>query len=150
MRHALDAYETQSPTPEQTDELFFLWSFVADAIEKSWTTIQSEVRKGIEGRKLTALLRELSGQIDEAVQTCRRFQNQIETMPEGAIMGGKPGRLRADMECMEYVRQKVTAHLKRVNVPSLALDLEKLKALESGPFVRLTDLQARRGSTGLK
>ena len=139
MRHALDAFEMQEPTPEQADELFFLCSFLADAIEKSWATIQSGMRKGIEGRKLSLLLQEVSGQIDEALQTCERFQKRIFNIPDGQSMAAKPSQLSTDLERVGRVRQQVAALLEWVNAPTPPLDLERLNALEAGPFVPLTD-----------
>ena len=146
MRHALDAYEECDPTPEQADELFFLCSFLADAIEKSWATIQSGMRKGIEGRKLSLLLQEASDQIDEALRTGERFQNRIFTIPEGQNITSKPSQLSTDLERVRRVRQQVAALLDWVNAPSSPPELERLKALESGPFVPLTDLQSPHGS----
>jgi hypothetical protein len=65
MRHALDEGEVHELKPERADELFFLCAFVADAIEKSWAMIQANSRKGIEGRELSAMLQEVSGQIED-------------------------------------------------------------------------------------
>jgi hypothetical protein len=146
MRHALDAYEARDLTPEQADEFFFLCSFLADAIAKSWATIQGDARKGIEGRKLSARLQELSGQIEEAQQTYTRLRKKVRAIPDGPSTAAKPSRLTTDIERLEQVRQQSALLLEWVNAPSPPLDVERLKTLEAGPFVRLADLKARHAS----
>lgn len=145
MRHALDAYEAGELTPEQAEEFFFLCSFLADAIEKSWATIQAAVRKGIEGRKLSALLQEVSSEIETTLQTCERFQHRISAGSAWSGTADKPSRLAADVERVKQVRHQVVALLDWLKAPSPPLDLEKLKSLESGPFVRVGDSQAHQG-----
>lgn len=146
MRHALDEGEAHDLTPEQAEELLFLCSFVADAIERSWATMQSGSHKGIEGRKLSAMLQELSSQIEESLQTYEKFQRMVHGMADYRGVEGKLSRLTANIERVEQVRRQTAALLEWLNAPPPPIDLERLKSLETGPFVRLTDLQGRRGS----
>lgn len=148
LRHALDAYETQELRPEQADELFFLCSFLADAIEKNWERIQGSSRKGVEGRKLSSMLQEVCGQIEESLQTYERLQRMVRGMPDYQAAESNLSRLTADIDRAEQVRRQAAALLEWLNAPAPPIDPERLKSLETGPFVRLTDLQARRGSPG--
>jgi hypothetical protein len=50
------------------------------------------------------------------------------------------------VERVEQVRRQVISLLEWLNAPAPPVDLERLKTLEAGPFVRLPDLQARRDS----
>jgi hypothetical protein len=145
IRHALDACEVQNLTAEQADELFFLCSFLADAIEKSWAMIRGGSRKGIEGRKLSAMLKEVSGQIDDSLGTYERLQRMVRRIPDYRAID-ELSRLKADVERVEQVRRQVISLLEWLNAPAPPVDLERLKTLEAGPFVRLPDLQARRDS----
>jgi hypothetical protein len=140
MRYALDAYGARDLTPEYADEFLFLCSFLADAIEKSWATIQSDARRGVEGRNLSAQLQELSGQTEGALQTCERLRKKACAIPHGPSMAGNPSRLTTDIERLEQVRRQAALLLDWLNAPSPPLDLDRLKTLEAGPFVRLTDL----------
>jgi hypothetical protein len=148
MRRALDEYEAQEPTPEQADELFFLCAFLADAIKESWAMIQGGSRQGMEGRKLLSLLQEVSGQIEEVLSACERLQRMVQRMPNYRGAAGSLSRLTADVERMEQVRKQAAALRDWLNIPPPPVDVEGLKSLESGPFVRLADLQARRDSHG--
>jgi hypothetical protein len=144
IRHALDASGDRTLSPEQADELFFLCSFLADAIEKSWATIQRSSREGIEGRKFAAVLHDVSGQIDECLQTYERLQKSaggISAYPEAER---NLSRLKADIERVVQVRNQVASLLDWLKATPPPVDLEHLKTLESGPFIRSTDLQARR------
>jgi hypothetical protein len=148
MRHALDTYETQEMKPEQAAELFFLCSFLADAIEKNWARVQSGSRNGIEGRKLSSLLQEVCVQIEESLQTYERLQRMVRGIPDYRAAEGNLSRLTADIDRVEQVRRQAAALLEWLNAPAPPIDPERLKSLETGPFVRLTDLQGRRGSQG--
>ncbi len=148
MQHVLDAGEVQDLTPEQADELFFLCSFLADAIEKSWGTIQGGLHSGVEGRKLSALLQGVSGQIEECLQTYERLRRMVGGMPDYQGAEDNLSRLTADIERVERVRRQGASLLDWLNAASPPIDLDGLKALEAGPFIRLADLKERRGSQG--
>jgi hypothetical protein len=148
MRQALDEYEGHDPTPEQADELFFLCSFLVDAIEKNWARIQGRPRQGIEGRKLLSMLQELSGQIEEALQTFQRLPKIVRPMSNHRAAEEGLSRLTTDVERVEHVRKQVATLVDWLNISPPPVDVESLKSLEAGPFARLADLQARVGSQG--
>jgi hypothetical protein len=146
IRHALDASEARALSPEQADELFFLCSFLADAIEKSWASIQRSSREGIEGRTFAAVLRDVSGQIHECLQTYERLQKRVRGVSAYPEAERNLSHLKSNIERVEQVRKQVASLLDWLAAPPPSVDLERLKTLESGPFIRWTDLQARRRS----
>ena len=146
MRDVLDASEASNLTPEQADELFFLCSFLADAIEKSWARIQGSTYNGVEGQKLSAMLKEVTDQIDDSLRTYERLQRLAGGIPDYRAAADNLSRLTEDTAKVEQVRRQVVSFRDWLNVPSPPVDLEHLRTLEAGPFVRLADLQTRRDS----
>jgi hypothetical protein len=146
MRRALDTYEVSNGTPESTDELLFLISFLVDAIERYWAFSQSELRKGVEGRVVSVGLKDVLGSAEVILPAYEKLQRALDAIPDHLATEIKINlsRVDTDVKRVERVIGRMASLLNLLNTSAPPIDLEKLKTLEAGPFVRLEDLRSGR------
>jgi hypothetical protein len=115
---------------------------LAEALEAFWRKTQEDLAKGISGRRL----REQCGEgltVSEEVVTAI---TGLEGTPAGSE--GPAGAFAEAVQTASRVREEFKKLLEWATTPPPSIDLEQIKAAESGPFVRLEDLQARQRAHG--
>jgi hypothetical protein len=146
MRRALDEHEAEELTPVQADELAFAVSILADVIEKAWAKIKEGPVRGTSSRRIVPHIERAHEVVEDALRTCVRFRTKVERAPAHTATHDMLAGLAENAERVRRVLLQLRELLDWLKAPPPPADLEKLKALEAGPFVSLEELRARRSS----
>jgi hypothetical protein len=123
---------------------------LADAFKALWHQTQDDLRKGMSGHRLRERCREgvsVSEQVLATINDIAAAQLHLES-PPGLPNTVQAGAFSETAQEAAKVRDDFRQLLDRAAALPPAVDPEKLKAAESGPFVLLKDLKAGRGPRG--
>jgi hypothetical protein len=112
---------------------------LVDALQAFWRETQDELRKGMSGDRLRERCREGLSVAEQVLATIRGIA-ALPRLTQGV-------EFREAAQAARKVRDDFTQLLDWATAPP-PVDLEKLKAAESGPFIRLAAGKAGRGPHG--
>jgi hypothetical protein len=115
---------------------------LAEALEVWWRITQDDLGKGMSGHRLREQCREGVSVSEEVFAVITGLAGVPAADAEPAVAFAEAAQTAA------RVREEFKKLLDWATTPPPSIDLEQLKAAESGPFVRLEDLEARRRSHG--